>query len=58
MIFSSATFLIIFLPVTMVLYYLLGVTITKSTAVKNLILLIASLGRAGLYYLNADKHLF
>ena len=43
MIFSSATFLIIFLPVTMVLYYLLGVTITKSTAVKNLILLIASL---------------
>ena len=43
MVFSSATFLIIFLPVTMVLYYLLGVTITKSTAVKNLILLIASL---------------
>ncbi|MBR2551124.1 MAG: MBOAT family protein [Clostridiales bacterium] len=43
MVFSSTTFLIIFLPVTMVLYYLLGVTITKSTAVKNLILLIASL---------------
>ena len=43
MVFSSATFLIIFLPITMVLYYLLGVVITKSTAVKNLILLIASL---------------
>ena len=43
MVFSSATFLIIFLPLTMVLYYLLGVFITKSTAVKNLILLIASL---------------
>ena len=43
MVFSSTTFLIIFLPVTIVLYYLLGVTITKSTAVKNLILLIASL---------------
>ena len=43
MVFSSATFLIIFLPVTMALYYLLGVVITKSTAVKNFILLIASL---------------
>ena len=43
MVFSSATFLIIFLPVTMILYYLLGVLITKNTAVKNSILLIASL---------------
>ncbi|MBR3248377.1 MAG: MBOAT family protein [Clostridiales bacterium] len=43
MVFSSATFLIIFLPLTMVLYYLVGVLITKSTAVKNLILLVASL---------------
>ena len=43
MVFSSATFLVIFLPLTMVLYYLIGVLITKSTAVKNLILLIASL---------------
>ncbi|MBQ9531302.1 MAG: MBOAT family protein [Eubacterium sp.] len=43
MVFSSATFLIIFLPVTMILYYLVGVLITKNIAVKNLILLIASL---------------
>ena len=43
MVFSSATFLIVFLPLTMALYYLLGVKITKSMAVKNLILLIASL---------------
>ena len=43
MVFSSATFLIIFLPLTMVLYYLFGVVITKSAAVKNFILLIASL---------------
>lgn len=43
MVFSSATFLIVFLPVTMILYYLLGVTITRSVTVKNIILLIASL---------------
>ncbi len=43
MVFSSTTFLLIFLPVTMVLYYLVGVALTKSTAVKNFILLIASL---------------
>jgi alginate O-acetyltransferase complex protein AlgI len=43
MVFSSATFLIVFLPLTMALYYLLGVKITKSMAVKNLILLVASL---------------
>ncbi|MBR3738716.1 MAG: MBOAT family protein, partial [Eubacterium sp.] len=36
-------FLIIFLPLTMVLYYIFGVVITKSAAVKNFILLIASL---------------
>ncbi len=43
MVFSSSTFLIIFLPLTVALYYLLGVLITRNTAVKNLILLIASL---------------
>ena len=43
MVFSSATFLIVFLPAVMALYYLVGVVITKSTAVKNFILLIASL---------------
>ncbi len=43
MVFSSATFLIVFLPLTMVLYYLVGVKLTKSTAVKNFILLVASL---------------
>ena len=43
MVFSSATFLIVFLPLTMALYYLLGVVVTKSMAVKNLILLVASL---------------
>ena len=40
MVFSSATFLIVFLPLTMVLYYLVGVKLTKSTAVKNFILLV------------------
>ena len=43
MVFSSATFLIMFLPITLVLYYVLGVFILRSTAVKNFILLIASL---------------
>ena len=43
MVFSSATFLIVFLPITIALYYLFGVAITKSTVVKNFILLIASL---------------
>lgn len=43
MVFSSATFLIVFLPLTIVMYYLFGVIITKSIAVKNSILLIASL---------------
>ena len=43
MVFSSATFLIVFLPVTMVLYYLVGVLLTKNTTVKNVILLLASL---------------
>lgn len=43
MVFSSATFLIIFLPVTIIAYYLIGAVLTKSTAVKNTVLLIASL---------------
>ena len=43
MVFSSSTFLIVFLPVSIVLYYVIGEVITKSTAVKNFILLLASL---------------
>ena len=43
MVFSSSTFLIVFLPVSIVLYYIIGEVITKSTAVKNFILLLASL---------------
>ena len=43
MVFSSATFLILFLPVTLIAYYLIGVVLTKNIAVKNCILLIASL---------------
>lgn len=43
MVFSSATFLILFLPITLIAYYLVGVALTRSTAVKNAILLIASL---------------
>ncbi len=43
MVFSSAIFLVIFLPITIVLYFLLGSVITKKTAVKNFILLTASL---------------
>ena len=42
MVFSSSTFLILFLPVTVILYYLFG-ALTKNTNVKNIILLIASL---------------
>ncbi|MBR0413863.1 MAG: MBOAT family protein [Clostridia bacterium] len=43
MVFSSSTFLIVFLPVTLVLYYIVGEVVTRSTTVKNIILLIASL---------------
>ena len=43
MVFSSSTFLIIFLPLTLFLYYVIGELITKNMKVKNLILLIASL---------------
>ncbi|MBE6818947.1 MAG: MBOAT family protein [Ruminococcaceae bacterium] len=43
MVFSSSTFLIVFLPVTLVLYYIVGEVVTRSTTVKNIILLLASL---------------
>ena len=43
MVFSSTTFLILFLPVTLAAYYLIGKLLTRSTGVKNFILLIASL---------------
>lgn len=43
MVFSSSTFLIAFLPITVLLYYIVGIKLTKSIKVKNLILLIASL---------------
>ena len=43
MVFSSSTFLIAFLPLTLILYYLVGQLLTKSIKVKNGILLLASL---------------
>ena len=43
MVFSSSTFLIAFLPITILLYYIVGVKLTKNIKIKNLILLIASL---------------
>ncbi|MBQ6381484.1 MAG: MBOAT family protein [Clostridia bacterium] len=43
MVFSSSTFLIVFLPLTIVLYYVVGEVVARSTTVKNIILLIASL---------------
>lgn len=43
MVFSSSTFLIVFLPLTLVLYYVIGHFVTRSMTVKNIILLIASL---------------
>ena len=43
MVFSSSTFLIVFLPITIALYYIIGQFVTRSTTVKNIILLIASL---------------
>lgn len=43
MVFSSTTFLIAFLPVTLIAYYVIGVKLTKNITVKNIILLLASL---------------
>lgn len=43
MVFSSSTFLIAFLPVTALLYYIIGVKLTKNIKLKNIILLISSL---------------
>ena len=43
MVFSSSTFLLLFLPVTLAAYYLVGVMLTGSVRIKNIILLIASL---------------
>ena len=43
MVFSSATFLFMFLPITVAAYYIIGGLLTDSYAVKNTILLIASL---------------
>lgn len=43
MVFSSSTFLLLFMPITVVVYYLVGGLITKNIKVKNLILLAASL---------------
>lgn len=43
MVFSSSTFLIIFLPLTILAYFLIGCLLTKNVTVKNSILLLASL---------------
>ncbi len=43
MVFSSVTFLIVFLPAVLIAYYGLGGALTKSMTVKNVILLLASL---------------
>ncbi len=43
MVFSSSTFLMAFLPLTLLLYYGVGVALTKNVTVKNCILLLASL---------------
>ncbi|MEE3334132.1 MAG: MBOAT family O-acyltransferase [Ruminococcus sp.] len=43
MVFSSSTFLLIFLPITLLAYFIIGGALTKSIRVKNIILLIASL---------------
>lgn len=43
MVFSSSTFLMAFLPLTLLLYYGVGVLLTKNVTVKNCILLLASL---------------
>ncbi len=43
MVFSSTTFLTAFLPLTLLLYYGVGVLLTKNVTVKNCILLLVSL---------------
>ncbi len=43
MVFSSSTFLMAFLPLTLLLYYGVGAALTKNVTVKNCILLLASL---------------
>ena len=43
MVFSSSTFLMAFLPLTLLLYYGVGVALTKNVTVKNCILLLGSL---------------
>ncbi|MBR2590977.1 MAG: MBOAT family protein [Clostridia bacterium] len=43
MVFSSSTFLIAFLPITIALYYIIGHFVSRNITVKNIILLIASL---------------
>ncbi len=43
MVFSSSTFLVVFLPITLLAYFLVGCFLTKNITVKNLILLAASL---------------
>ena len=43
MVFSSSTFLMAFLPLPLLLYYGVGVALTKNVTVKNCILLLASL---------------
>ena len=43
MVFSSSTFLMAFLPLTLLLYYGVGVALTKNVTVKNCILLCSSL---------------
>ena len=43
MVFSSSTFLMAFLPLTLLLYYGGGVALTKNVTVKNCILLLGSL---------------
>ena len=43
MVFSSSTFLMAFMPLTLLLYYGVGVLLTKNVTVKNCILLLASL---------------
>ena len=43
MVFSSSTFLLVFLPGTLIAYYGIGVALLRNVKVKNFILLIASL---------------
>ena len=43
MVFSSSSFLVLFLPLTLIAYYIIGCVLTKNITVKNCILLLASL---------------